>query len=799
MQPLPPPPNRGQSSNPALQSTDTIIPPASEAKKKRKHRGGKKRRNRRQSFAAPPSEASAQPSIADGNEDPLIEESAQPSFYKQAASNLSRDSLDSEALLDHRAQPPIRPRRESRLNPNVFSQSYLGGSFTSTDTSARRSYRSHINTASPSAEPNEEDVSDHTPLLLGGSQHRSPVESYSLFKTKSNTSTISATSKKQKKRTNGTTSSLARSDPTYDVNNPPSVPVSPSFGPQYDDVMVDDGNFLPRSHDSRRNLPAATRDTLIDIDGDAEGGSNSAPPSPRLRPEGIQRHRAMTLPVEGDVCFPGDEAASEAADDIFDRARRPGRESGGPRRRRRQREWPQLWVLDEWSHHEQVARAGERRAKKISEPVFVNGRLRPPKNAWHRVEGDIQYRYTYFNEEFESTIHSEAISELVQPGSSFRELFIPEPPELSESSSSEDEAHQDQQKDALLSEVQSPKSQIAQLDGPAGISTLSSKLKVSTESSGKSSEKNSGSATPQKRSPPPRQPKIKKYGPRPTFWLDVLCPTDQEMRVLCKAFGIHALTSEDIMLQEAREKVELFRNYYFINYRTFEQDTQSEDYLDPINMHVCVFRYGIITFHFSQIPHPANVRRRIRQLSDYLILSADWISYAIIDDITDVYQPLITSIEEEVDDIDDLILKYFSRTNELGGGKQDHKDPNNEKDPDSGETSSGMEMLIRIGQCRKKVMSLYRLLGNKADVIKGFAKRCNEQWEVAPKSEIGLYLGDIQDHILTMTGNLSHYETLLERAHNNYLAQVSINMNERQEKVRSFYIVQCGSLCPFPC
>lgn len=53
-------------------------------------------------------------------------------------------------------------------------------------------------------------------------------------------------------------------------------------------------------------------------------------------------------------------------------------------------------------------------------------------------------------------------------------------------------------------------------------------------------------------------------------------------------------------------------------------------------------------------------------------------------------------------------------------------------------------MLKRVGDCRKKVMGLYRLLGNKADVIKGFAKRCNEQWEVAPRSEIGLYLGDIQ-------------------------------------------------------
>ena len=94
---------------------------------------------------------------------------------------------------------------------------------------------------------------------------------------------------------------------------------------------------------------------------------------------------------------------------------------------------------------------------------------------------------------------------------------------------------------------------------------------------------------------------------------------------------------------------------------------------------------------------------------------------------------------------------------------------------------SGTDMLRRIGECRKKVMSLYRLLGQKADVIKGFAKRCNEQWEVAPKSEIGLYLGDIQDHIITMSSNLSHYETLLSRAHSNYLAQVNIRMGERQE------------------
>jgi hypothetical protein len=45
-------------------------------------------------------------------------------------------------------------------------------------------------------------------------------------------------------------------------------------------------------------------------------------------------------------------------------------------------------------------------------------------------------------------------------------------------------------------------------------------------------------------------------------------------------------------------------------------------------------------------------------------------------------------------------------------------------------------MLRRIGRCRKKVMGLLRLMGNKADVVKGLAKRCNENWKVAPTSDI---------------------------------------------------------------
>ncbi|KAG8780679.1 CorA metal ion transporter [Serendipita sp. 398] len=80
-------------------------------------------------------------------------------------------------------------------------------------------------------------------------------------------------------------------------------------------------------------------------------------------------------------------------------------------------------------------------------------------------------------------------------------------------------------------------------------------------------------------------------------------------------------------------------------------------------------------------------------------------------------------------------------------------------------------------------MGLLRLMGNKADVVKGLAKRCNENWSMAPKSDIGLYLSDIQDHLITMTQSLNHYEKLLSRSHSNYLAQISIEMTDANNQI----------------
>jgi magnesium transporter len=549
----------------------------------------------------------------------------------------------------------------------------------------------------------------------------------------------------------------------YNVNYPPSVPGSPTLGPadrrdlNFGDDLLRDEMDLNDASSPRRSL-SKDRESL-DLRPNLE-------PPPQLI-----RRSTISMPHE-DVCFPT-AGMSELADDELHTAEGiPFR----PRHSRRRRKWPDLSVLEEWSQLEKEGKTEERRVKKITEPQLVNGRLRPVHKGWYVSEEDAPYRFTYFNEDFPSTIHTQTISELVQPGGSFEELFIPEPRLLSDDSDSESE-------DELESNIiglhharsgpsgestiptRQPSSTLVPLApetkregtmSPTQVATSTAPSEAGTQTAGTQTPTGIRSPTDVKQSQDSSDHKTKakalpRFGDRPVWWLDVFNPTESEMRALTKAFEIHPLTGEDIIMQEAREKVELFRHYYFVNYRTFDQDRYSESHLRPVDMYVVVFREGVLSFHFSMTPHAANVRRRIRQLKDYIPISPDWISYAIIDDITDVFSPLIQSIEDEVDEIDDAILRLHSSSDER------IKEGNfNEKAGEDGE--SGGDMLRRVGDCRKKVIGLYRLLGNKADVIKGFAKRCNEQWDVAPRSDIGMYLGDIQDHIVTMTSNLGHYE-----------------------------------------
>ncbi|KAF8313244.1 cora-domain-containing protein [Clavulina sp. PMI_390] len=397
------------------------------------------------------------------------------------------------------------------------------------------------------------------------------------------------------------------------------------------------------------------------------------------------------------------------------------------------------------------------RSSSIADPSRPSMPLRNDSGA------DRPYRFSFYSNALAATIHARSLSELPAEGQTFEDLFMGRPGTGTPSATAGLSA-------ALGGSTAFAASTPLPASGPpSGAATTQTTPRAVTPAQEGAKLPGTASGTSSGIKPPGARNGIfpNPLGPPPTalddeidkrtWWLDVLNPTEEEMKMLSRVFAIHPLTTEDILMEEAREKIELFRNYYFVCFRGFDQDPYSPTHLEPLNMYVVVFREGVLSFHFRPTPHPQNVRRRIKQLKDYINVTSDWISYALIDDITDAFGPLIQNIEYEVDSIDELVLIL--------------------KDADQS------DMLRRIGTCRKKVMGLLRLMGNKADVVKGLAKRSNENWSVAPKSDIGLYLSDIQDHLVTMTQNLNHYEKILSRSHSNYLAQISIEMTDANNQI----------------
>ncbi|CAI7603143.1 unnamed protein product [Penicillium pancosmium] len=239
----------------------------------------------------------------------------------------------------------------------------------------------------------------------------------------------------------------------------------------------------------------------------------------------------------------------------------------------------------------------------------------------------------------------------------------------------------------------------------------------------------------------------------PTWWIDVCDASEEDVSQLAQALSIHPLTVEDIVTREPREKVEVFKNYYLMSFQTLVDNPKEEEerpgFPHPAEMYILVFQYGVVTFSPSGCHHINRVRSRIRKMHDPLILSSDWICYALIDDIVDSFEPYTRSVEQESEAIEDQV--FIARIDDV------------------------KSLIPTVDILRKKITHIIRCLHSKVDVLNGFVKRCEapDRSPVFPGGELLLYLGDVQDHLVTTLSTLGHIDEIIGRSQGNCLAQLS--------------------------
>ncbi|RAL06722.1 magnesium transporter CorA family protein [Aspergillus homomorphus CBS 101889] len=248
------------------------------------------------------------------------------------------------------------------------------------------------------------------------------------------------------------------------------------------------------------------------------------------------------------------------------------------------------------------------------------------------------------------------------------------------------------------------------------------------------------------------------------WWLDICDASEEDVNVVGQALSIHPLTAEDIVTRETREKIETFRNYYLISFQTLRSakegidlrrikslTTEPHTIPDSAGFYILVFKNAVVTFSPSGCNHVSRVLDRIRRMQDPATLSSEWICYALIDDIIDSFGPYMRAAERDCDAIEDQV--FMARVDDV------------------------KTLIPLVDRLHKSITQLTNLLSGKNDVINGFVKRCQakSQNAVFPKGEMIVYLGDVQDHLVTTLTSLSHFDEIVGRSQANFLAQMSVN------------------------
>jgi Mg2+ and Co2+ transporter CorA len=249
--------------------------------------------------------------------------------------------------------------------------------------------------------------------------------------------------------------------------------------------------------------------------------------------------------------------------------------------------------------------------------------------------------------------------------------------------------------------------------------------------------------------------KLADYMKEGPFWLDICQPDVRDMKMLEDVFGIHPLTTEDILATDTREKCEMYPNYLFLCVRGLSTSFESMTFLEGVNVCFLVTAEFLIVCHEKPVVDSHQIMKRLDKLKLTMTISTDWIMYAILDNMVDVFIPVVNTTELEIDSIDELVLVL-----------SEHEQT---------------DMLRRIWSAKKRVTHLYRLLFTKTDVIKNLAKKGTR----FIGSDTILYLRDIQDHVIAMVSNLMHYQDILSRSHSTYLTQIDVEINRVSQRTNN--------------
>ena len=210
-------------------------------------------------------------------------------------------------------------------------------------------------------------------------------------------------------------------------------------------------------------------------------------------------------------------------------------------------------------------------------------------------------------------------------------------------------------------------------------------------------------------------------------------------------FGIHPLALEDILDVYQRPKIEIYDDSVLIIVKAFAFDETTRK-LSIEQVSIFLSEELVLTFQEDETDLFEEVRNRIASGGGRVRRQgADYLAYALLDNIADRYFSVLDKIEGVLDGLEDTIMR----------------------EPELSTKARLHEVRLSLLTLRKSVTPLREL-----------ANRFGDNDSPLITEDTAVYIRDLRDHIIQITDLVETYRDITNGLYDLYVSEISFRMNQ---------------------
>jgi magnesium transporter len=228
-------------------------------------------------------------------------------------------------------------------------------------------------------------------------------------------------------------------------------------------------------------------------------------------------------------------------------------------------------------------------------------------------------------------------------------------------------------------------------------------------------------------------------------WIDLHSQDAPQLELLRERFDFHPLAIEDCAHLDQRPKIEEYRDHLFLVTQGFACAGDKVQELELQELHSFLGERYLVTVHTGNIAALEKTWRRVAGDPRPIERGVDFVYYLVADGIVDDNFPILDTIADELEELEDSVLSSPKR-----------------------------EDLSRIFELKHHLVAMRKVLSPQRDVLGLLAKRGDSR----VTERTSLYLRDVYDHLVRINESIEANRDLLGNALDAYLSAVGQRTNE---------------------